>query len=43
LKELGAQRFAEEYSLEFIDADAAVFPSALIDAAFTDAVVPLWQ
>ena len=43
LKELGAQRFSEEYSLEFIDADAAVFPSAIIDAAFTDAVVPLWQ
>jgi hypothetical protein len=43
LKELGAQRFAEEYSLEFIDADAAVFPSAIIDAAFTDAVAPLWQ
>jgi Helicase len=43
LKELGAQRFAEEYSLEFIDADEAVFPSAIIDAAFTDAVVPLWQ
>ena len=43
LKELGAQRFAEEYSLEFIDADEAVFPSAIIDAAFTDAVAPLWQ
>jgi hypothetical protein len=42
LKELGAQRFSEEYGLEFLDPDEAVFPSTIIDAAFTDAVVPLW-
>ncbi len=42
LKQLGAQRFSEEYSLQFIDPDEAVFPSTIINAAFTDAVVPLW-
>ena len=42
LKELGAQRFSEEYGLEFLDPDEAVFPSAIIDAAFTQEVVPLW-
>jgi hypothetical protein len=42
LKQLGAQRFSEEYSLAFIDADEAVFPTAIIEAAFTREVVPLW-
>jgi hypothetical protein len=43
LKELGAQRFSEEYSLEFIDDDSAVFGSAIVTAAFVDSVRPLWQ
>jgi hypothetical protein len=43
LKELGALRFSEEYSLEFVDDDTAVFPSAIIAAAFTNEVTPLWQ
>lgn len=43
LKELGAIRFSEEYCLEFRDNDEAVFPVAVIDAAFTPEVVPLWQ
>ena len=43
LRELGAQRFSEEYGLEFIDPDEAVFPTAIIDAAFTPEVVPLWN
>jgi phage terminase large subunit-like protein len=42
LRELGAMRFSEEYGLEFLDPDEAVFPSAVIDAAFTQEVVPLW-
>jgi hypothetical protein len=42
MRALGAMRFAEEYQLEFIDADQAVFPTAIIDAAFTEEVVPLW-
>jgi hypothetical protein len=43
LRELGAQRFSEEYGLEFLDPDEAVFPSAIIAAAFTTEVLPLWQ
>jgi terminase large subunit-like protein len=42
LRELGAQRFSEEYGLEFLDPDECVFPTAIIDAAFTSEVVPLW-
>lgn len=43
LRELGAQRFSEEYGLEFLDPDEAVFPTAIIDAAFTSEVAPLWH
>jgi hypothetical protein len=43
LRELGAQRFSEEYGLEFIDPDEAVFPSAIIDNAFSAEVQPLWR
>lgn len=43
LRELGTQRFSEEYGLEFLDPDEAVFPTAIIDAAFTPDVVPLWN
>jgi Helicase len=43
LKELGAQRFSEEYGLEFLDPDQSVFPSAIIDAAFVNDVTPLWS
>jgi hypothetical protein len=43
LKTLGAQRYSEEYELAFLDNNEAVFPSAIIAAAFTDAVRPLWM
>jgi hypothetical protein len=43
LKELGAMRFSEEYGLEFRDSDEAVFPVAVIEAAFTKEVAPLWN
>jgi hypothetical protein len=43
LRELGAQRFSEEYGLEFLDPDTAVFLTAIIDAAFSNDVRPLWQ
>jgi hypothetical protein len=43
LRELGAMRFSEEYELAFLEPDEAVFPTAFIDAAFTDEVRPLWQ
>src|SRR4051812_40695915 len=42
LKELGAMRFSEEYDLAFVDNDEAVFPHAVIAAAFTSEVRPLW-
>ena len=42
LRELGAQRFSEEYQLAWIDPDEAVFSSAIIDAAFSNTVRPLW-
>lgn len=42
LKELGAVRFSEEYGLEFRDSDEAVFPAAVIAAAFSQEVAPLW-
>jgi hypothetical protein len=43
LRELGAQRFSEEYGLEFLDPDEAVFPSEIIAAAFSQEVRPLWH
>jgi len=43
LRELGAQRFSEEYGLEFLEPDEAVFPTAVIDRAFTEEVTPLWK
>jgi hypothetical protein len=42
LRELGAQRFSEEYQLAWIDPNEAVFSSAIIDAAFSNTVRPLW-
>ena len=42
LRELGAQRFSEEYQLAWIDPDEAVFSSAIVDAAFSNTVRPLW-
>jgi hypothetical protein len=42
LKELGAQRFSEEYSLAFLDPDEAVFSTEIIDRAFDPTVLPLW-
>lgn len=43
LKVLGRQRFSEEYELAFIDNNEAVFPSAIIAAAFRAEVLPLWM
>jgi hypothetical protein len=43
LKELGAMRFSEEYELAFLEPDEAVFPTAIIAAAFTNEVTPLWS
>lgn len=43
LRELGQQRFNEEYGLAFLDPDECVFPTAIIDAAFVESVLPLWR
>jgi hypothetical protein len=43
LRELGAQRFSEEYSLAWLDDTTAVFPVHLIDACITDLVRPLFS
>ena len=42
LRELGAMRFSEEYELAFIDSNEAAFPTGVIDAAFSNEVLPLW-
>jgi len=42
LKALGAIKFSEEYELEFHDPEEAVFPLAIIEAAFTQEVRALW-
>jgi hypothetical protein len=43
LRELGAIRFSEEYGLEFRDNEESVFPFAVIAAAFSPEVAPLWN
>src|SRR5262245_19340531 len=42
LRQLGPQRFSEEYGLAWLDPTESVFPTELIDAAFTREVTPLW-
>ena len=42
LRELGRQRYSEEYELVFLEPDESCFPSAIIDSAFTTEVRPLW-
>jgi hypothetical protein len=42
LRELGALRFSEEYGLAWLDPTDSVFTDAVIMAAFTDEVLPLW-
>lgn len=39
---MGPLMFSQEYECQFIDCDVQMFPSALIESAFTDAVAPLW-
>jgi len=43
LRELGAMRFSEEYELAFNEPDESMFPTAIIDRAFTADVRPLWS
>ena len=43
LRELGPTMFRQEYELEFLSDAEALFNYAIIAAAFTDEVKPLWQ
>jgi hypothetical protein len=43
LRELGHQRFIEEYDLAWLEPDDAVFSMAAIDSAFSKEVRALWQ
>jgi phage terminase large subunit-like protein len=43
LRELGQQRFSEEYELAWLDATDAAFSMAAIDAAFSSEVRALWR
>src|SRR5262245_52428499 len=43
LRELGQQRFSEEYGLAFLENSEAVFPTTVIDRAVTNEVRPLWS
>ena len=40
---LGPRVFDQEYNCQFYDPDSAAFASELIDAAFSDELVPLWS
>jgi hypothetical protein len=40
---MGPLLYSQEFMCQFVDNDLAVFPSALIEAAFTDDVRPLWN
>jgi hypothetical protein len=42
MRQLGAQKFSEEYGLQWLDPTESVFPEAIISAAFTSQVQPLW-
>ena len=42
MRQLGAQKFSEEYGLQWLDPTESVFPEAIISAAFTPEVTPLW-
>src|SRR5262249_19251921 len=42
-KRLGDADFRREYFLEFLDSGMAAFPSALIEAVFTNDIRPLWS
>lgn len=42
LAELGPNKYRQEYLCEFVDDEAQVFPTAIIDAAFRMDIAPLW-
>jgi hypothetical protein len=42
-RELGALRFSEEYELAWNEPESSMFPTAIIERAFTSDVTPLWR
>jgi hypothetical protein len=42
-RELGALRYSEEYELAWNEPDESMFPTSIIDRAFTSDVRPLWS
>jgi hypothetical protein len=42
-RSLGPFLFQQEYECEFLDAETSIFSSALIEAALSDEVAPLWK
>ena len=42
-RELGAMRYSEEYELAFLEPDELVFPTTMIERAFTHDIRPLWS
>jgi hypothetical protein len=40
---MGPVMFSQEFECQFVDTDLQLFPSTLIERAFTDEVRPLWQ
>ena len=43
LRELGPMRYSEEYELAFLEPDESVFPTTMIERAFTHDIRPLWS
>jgi Terminase large subunit, T4likevirus-type, N-terminal len=43
LRELGPMRYSEEYELAFLEPDESVFPTMMIERAFTNEIRPLWS
>lgn len=42
-KNLGETKFREEYLCEFLDTEDVAFSTTIIDAMFTNEVLPLWM
>jgi hypothetical protein len=43
LRELGPLRYSEEYELALLEPDESVFPTTMIERAFTHEIRPLWS
>src|SRR5262249_32257986 len=43
IQQLGPQRYASEYALEFLDPESSIWGAEIIDSAFSSELRPLWQ